>query len=72
MSSSKVYTPEEIVDILQSIERVEVVGDELEIYLKGDTTGASVYTGFVPGSFTRELMELIYHHMTPEDEFSER
>ena len=66
--SYKVYTPQEIVDILQSITDVAVVDGELEIWLDGDTTGPSVCTGFVPGSFTRELMDLIYHHMTPDEE----
>lgn len=66
--SRKVYSAQEIVDILQSIEKVQIADGELEIFLRGDETGASVCTGFIPGSFTRELMDLIYDHMLPEDE----
>ena len=64
--SNKIYTAQEIVDILDSIEKVEIVNEELEISFKSGDARASVFTSFVPDSFTRELMELIYHHMTED------
>jgi len=58
----KRYSPEEIVRILNSIERVSVEDGELDIWFK-DSNSPEGIRGFIPGSFTRELLELIEDHL---------
>jgi len=57
-------TAEEIVKILHSITKVELGESELDVWFDSDNFPC-VSRSFVPGSFTRELLELIEKHMTP-------
>lgn len=59
-------TPEEIIKILRSISRVEI--DEhgvLSAFFEKDQTGNSI-NGFIPGTFTRELLALIEAELNNE------
>lgn len=62
------YSPEEIVGILHSIETLYVGDGYLEVRFKEtklDSGGESI-SSFIPGSFTRELLELIEDHLFEE------
>ena len=59
----KKYALKELNEILQSIDRFEFVDGELELHFKDSTSGGDVETGFIPGSFTRELFALMYEFM---------
>lgn len=63
MTSRKVYSPEEIVEILHSIIEVKLdTSGEIEAKLAGDPLTNSLRS-FSYGSFTRELLELIEDHI---------
>jgi hypothetical protein len=58
----KKHTPEEIVAILHSVTKLSVKDEELDVWQDGDTYPAGIRS-FIPGSFTRELLELIEEHL---------
>lgn len=62
-SDCKKKSSKEIIEILNSIEKLSVEDGELDTWFKDSTTGPEAITGFIPGSFTRELLELIEKHM---------
>lgn len=55
-------TPKEIVAILHSISSLDIVDDELEVYFDDDKYQSKI-TGFIPDSFTRQLLELIEDYL---------
>jgi hypothetical protein len=55
-------TPEEIIATLHSITKVAVFDDDLDVCFDGKDELFSSRE-FLPGSFTRELFELIHNHM---------
>jgi hypothetical protein len=58
-----VYSPEKIVEILHSITKLNIDEfGELEVWFD-DIQYPSVSAAFIPGSFTRELLELIAEHL---------
>jgi hypothetical protein len=59
-------TPVEVLSILHSFKELSIKDGELDVKLADDTCW-SVSTSFVPGSFTRELVELIEKHLLDED-----
>lgn len=56
------HSPEKIVEILHSIVKLEMDGNELNVYFDGDEN-VNVANSFLPQSFTRELLELIEDHL---------
>jgi hypothetical protein len=60
-------TPEDIVKILHSITKVEIDQGELDTYFEDDKNPSGI-RGFIPGSFTRELLELIEEHLLKKDQ----
>ncbi len=57
------YSPGLIVNILHSISKLKIDEfGELEAWFD-DSQYPEVSTGFIPGSFTRELLELIERHL---------
>lgn len=58
-------TTEEIIKILHSITKVEIDDcNNLDTWFDNDVVPSGI-NGFIPGSFTRELLELIEKHITP-------
>lgn len=55
----------EIIDVLKSTRKVEMVSDGLDIYFEGTDEVFSA-SEFVIGSFTRELIDLIAEHVKEE------
>lgn len=55
-------SPEDIVTILHSINTVQVDCNELEVFFE-DSTIPETIPSFIPGTFTRELLELIDRHI---------
>jgi hypothetical protein len=55
-------SPEEIITILHSIRCVKIDCNELEAYFEESTIPETI-PSFIPGSFTRELLELIDKHI---------
>lgn len=62
LASPQIHTVETVMDVLRSIQRVSVGGGYLETWFDEDEYGSSI-TSFIPGSFTRELLELIENHL---------
>jgi hypothetical protein len=60
-------TPEEIIKVLHSITKVKIDQGELDTWFDDDTIPSGI-RGFIPNSFTRELLELIEVHLLEEDE----
>lgn len=60
-SEREVHKSEKIIEILHSISKVKVDGD-LEVWFNQDEDPEAI-TSFIPGSFTRELLELIEKHL---------
>jgi len=60
-------TPEEIVEVLHSITRLSVKDGELDVWFEGDPYVNGI-RGFIPQSFTRELLELIEDHLLTNEE----
>lgn len=59
---NKPYSKEEILKILHSITDLSTKDGELDVWQEGDNHFSSI-NSFAPGSFTRELLELIQLHM---------
>jgi len=60
------YTPKQIIQILRSIENISFdISGEMDIQFDGDLNSCVIHS-FIPGSFTRELLELIEKHLTKE------
>jgi hypothetical protein len=60
------HSPEKIIEILRSIEGFSAVDDELETIFNNRGLPfqlAESISSFQPGSFTRELLELIEKHL---------
>lgn len=57
------HSPEKIIEILRSIEKLSVDDGELDTLFVDSTSGPESISGFIPGSFTRELLELIEKHL---------
>jgi hypothetical protein len=67
-----VKTPEEIIQILHSIESLTIVDGELETTFNdepkfGDGRDISSINAFQHGSFTYELLVLIENHLTADE-----
>lgn len=65
-------TPEEIIQILRSIESLTIKYGVLETTFNdtpklGDDRDVSAISSFQPGSFTYELLVLIESHLTADD-----
>lgn len=58
----KKKSPEEIVQILHSIKTLIIEDGELDTWFQDSTCGEGI-RGFIPGSFIRELLELIEDHL---------
>jgi hypothetical protein len=59
------HSPEKIIEILRSITKLEITKiGELDIWF--DQEFPESVNSFVPGSFTRELLELIESHLVGE------
>jgi hypothetical protein len=56
------YTPEEVIEILHSIKKLSVKYGELDTWINDDKYSSRIQ-GYMPGSFTRELLELIQKHL---------
>jgi hypothetical protein len=56
------YSPEKIVEILHSVKKFSVKDGELDTWFQ-DSQYPEGIRGFIPGSFTRELLELIERHL---------
>ncbi len=56
------YSSEDIVKILHSIKKFSVEDGELDTWFE-DSEYAEGVRGFIPGSFTRELLELVERHL---------
>jgi hypothetical protein len=70
MTREHTYTPETIVKILHSIKTLSMESGELETTFFNEGTAPdeiSCIRAFHPGSFTRELLELIEDHLCPDD-----
>lgn len=61
-------TPEQIIEILHSITKVSVKDKELDVWFNNDPNMSGL-RGYIPGSFTRELLELIEWHMLEDESF---
>jgi hypothetical protein len=59
------HSPEKIVEILHSITKLDIIGGELEVWFDNGEH-SEVCTSFIPGSFTRKLLELIESHLVGE------
>ena len=59
----KTKTPNEIVQILHSIKEIHFDGEEIEVSFQ-DSKFPESLRSFEYGSFTRELLELISHHLS--------
>lgn len=53
---------ENTLELLHSIKRLSVEGGYLEAWFEDDEYGSSI-TSFIPGSFTREVLELLEDHI---------
>jgi len=60
-------TPEEIVKIMHSILEVDVDEGYIEVLFDDSVYGPSNKNSFVPGSFTRRLLELIEEHLMSDE-----
>ena len=58
----KKHTPEKIVKILHSIKILSVKDGELDVCFDKDCYFSGI-SGFIPGSFTRQLLELIEDYL---------
>lgn len=63
----KKYTPEQILEILKSISKINLDGNGI-LEVQYTDTGDEVFTisEYVKGSFTRELLELIDRYIEEE------
>jgi len=62
------HSPEKIIEILRSIEKVSLdASGQLDTLFIDSTSGPEGIRGFIPGSFTRELLELIEWHLQDHD-----
>lgn len=67
----KVYSAEEILEILRSLKTLELDKDgrlDVSFHDVEPAWGMSSINEFVPNSFTRELLELIEYHMSEPSE----
>lgn len=60
------YTSEEIVGIMRRFRGFEVNPGDLDAFEEDDQFPTSIRS-YTPGSFTRDLLELIEHHMRGEE-----
>jgi len=60
------HSPEEIIQILHSISKLSTSDGELDTWFT-DSQYPMVPREFVPGSFTRELLDLIEDHLLSEE-----
>lgn len=61
------HSPEKIVEILHSIKELSVKDGELNVLFVDSTAGWESIPGFIPGSFTRKLLELIEDHLLNDE-----
>lgn len=61
----KKHSPEEIGQILRSITRMEMNHGELETWFEDDLHSTGIRS-FIPGSFTRQLLEFIEDYLSEE------
>jgi hypothetical protein len=62
------HSPEKIIEILRSIDKLTIDSNgELDTLFIDSTSGPEGITEFIPGSFTRELLELIEWHLSDHD-----
>lgn len=66
-ASHFIDTPEGIIQVLHSIVRVEMTETGLDTWFRGGTSSEAI-SGFVPGTFTRKLLELIEEHLSNGNE----
>ena len=58
------HSPEKIIEILRSIDKLTLNSNgELDTLFVDSICGPEGISGFIPGSFTRELLELIEWHL---------
>ena len=57
------HSPQKIVEILHSIKELSVKDGELDVLFIDSTSGWESISGFIPESFTRQLLELIEGHL---------
>jgi len=66
-------TPEEIVKIMHSILEVDVDEGYVEVLFDDSGVyGPSNKNSFIPGSFTRKLLELIEEHLLSDEQIEEK
>lgn len=58
-------SPEAIVELLHSFEKFEFADGQLTFWVKDDPIEYAI-TGYQPGSFTRDLLELIQDYLSKD------
>jgi hypothetical protein len=56
------HSPEQIIEILRSIKYLSITDGELDTYFVDSEIPEGI-NSFIPGSFTRELLEMIESHL---------
>lgn len=62
------YSVQDILSIMKSIKKVSLEDSGLETYFVDDPYPNSI-SSFIPGSFTRELLELIEKHLDKQADY---